>query len=110
MKIGTFFIAGMLLLLSVTSVAASGVVEMAPVDEMEGTIEDLDYAAGTMIFEGIRFYMAPELTVEIRGSYGAFTMLEEGMKAVVTFRVISGSERHAIRIEQLPDNVVVEGV
>ena len=54
--------------------------------------------------------MAPDLVVEIRGGPGAFTMLQEGMKAVVTYRVISASERHAVSIVQLPDNVAVDEV
>jgi hypothetical protein len=109
MNIGKNFLAGILLLLSGVAFAASLAPELAPEDEMEGTIQALDFSAGTMIFQGLRFQMAPELTVQIRGSYGAFTMLEPGMKAIVTFRVVSASERHAIRIEQLPDNTVLVG-
>ncbi len=90
--------------------AASGVVEMAPVKDMEGTIQKLDFGANTMIFQGIRYYMAPELTVEIRGGPGAFTMLRTGMKALVTYRVISASERQAVSIVQLPDNTAIDEV
>jgi len=110
MTISKTILAGFLILLCGGSFAAAGLAELAPVDEMEGTIEEIDFGAGTIIFEGVRFHMAPDLSVEIRGSHGAFTMLEEGMKAVVTFRVVSASERHAIHIEQLPDNVTLEGV
>ena len=35
-------------------------------------------------------------------------MLRPGMKALVTYRVISASEREAVRIEQLPDNMAIE--
>lgn len=102
-------LAGILLLLSGAASAASISPELAPEDEMTGTIQSLDFGANTMIFEGIRFQMAPELTVEVRGSHGAFTMLQPGMKAQVIFRVVSASERHAISIVQLPDNAVLEG-
>lgn len=98
------------LLILIGSLALAASPDLAPEKDMEGTIQSLDYGANTMIFEGVRFLMAPELTVEIRGSYGAFTMLQEGMKAVVTYKVISGSERHAISIVQLPDNFGLEGV
>ena len=37
-------------------------------------------------------------------------MLREGMKAVVIYRVISATERHAVNIRQLPDNMAVEEV
>lgn len=104
------FIAGFLLLLGGATFAAESVVELAPEMEMEGVIEDLDFGANTMIFGGVRYYMAPDLTVAVRGGPGAFTMLQVGMKAVVTYRVISASERHAVQIEQLPDNVAVDDV
>ena len=83
---------------------------LAPVKAMEGTIQTLDFGSNSMIFEGLRYRMAPDVQVEIRGSYGAFTMLQEGMKAAITYRVVSGSERVVTRIEQLPDNVELEGV
>lgn len=100
---------GMLLAVSGFAAAASSPSALAPEKEMQGTIEQLDFGANTMIFEGIRFRMAPELTVEIRGSHGAFTLLREGMKAVVVYRVLSASDREAVRIEQLPDNTRLEG-
>ena len=107
-KISAPLFATMLLFLSGMVCAADAPSYMAPETEMQGTIEALDFGANTMIFEGMRFHMAPDLQVEIRGSYGAFTMLTVGMKAVVTYRMISGSERHAVRIVQLPDNALVE--
>ena len=90
--------------------AAETVAELAPQMETEGSIEKLDFGANTMIFEGVRYQMAPDLVVEIRGGPGAFTMLREGMKAVVIYRVISATERHAVNIRQLPDNMAVEEV
>ncbi|MEM8766846.1 MAG: hypothetical protein AAGE43_05350 [Pseudomonadota bacterium] len=83
--------------------------DLAPMQKMDGVIQDLDFASNSMVFEGVRIHMAPDLVVEIRGSYGAFTMLQKGMKAVVTYRVVSESHREAVRIEQLPDNVEIEG-
>lgn len=83
--------------------------DLAPVQKMDGVIQALDFAENSMVFEGVRIHMAPDLVVEIRGSYGAFTMLQEGMKAVVTYRVVSASHREAVRIEQLPDNTEIEG-
>lgn len=109
MTISRPLLAMLLILLSSVSLAASSISALAPEKDMDGTIQALDFGAGTMIFEGTRFHMAPELEVEIRGSYGAFTLLETGMKATVTYRVISESERHAIRIVQLPDNFRLEG-
>ena len=90
-------------LLGGAAYAAESVAELAPQMETEGSIEKLDFGANTMIFEGVRYQMAPDLVVEIRGGPGAFTMLREGMKAVVIYRVISATERHAVNIRQLPD-------
>ena len=82
--------------------------EFAPEKQMAGYIQELDFGSNSMIFQGVRIHMAPEVEVEIQGSYGAFTMLRPGMKALVTYRVISASEREAVRIEQLPDNMAIE--
>lgn len=106
------------LLLALGALAASvgafsedqAVWETAPEKELAGIIQDLDFGSNTMIFQGLRIRMAPDVQVEIRGTYGAFTMLHVGMKARVTYRVISASEREAVRIEQLPDNMVFEDV
>lgn len=83
---------------------------LAPETTMEGTIQKLEFEDSAIIFEGIRFHAAPDLVVEIRGSHGAFTMLKEGMKARITYRVVSPSFRQAVRIEQLPDNYTLEEV
>ena len=89
--------------------ALAASVDLAPEKELEGTIQALDFGANTLIFEGTRFQMGVGAEVEIRGSYGAFTMLKEGMKAVVTYRLLSESERVVTRIVQLPDNYALEG-
>ena len=101
---------GLLLLLAGAAHAAETIAELAPEMDVEGTIEDLDFGANTMVFQGLLYHMAPDLVVEIRGGPGAFTMLSKGMKATVVYRVISASERHAVSIVQLPDNVVIEEV
>ncbi len=110
---GSLLKAGLLtagLLLAGAAHAAEVISELAPEMETEGAIQRLDFGANTMIFQGVRYQMAPDLVVEIRGGPGAFTMLQVGMKAVVTYRVISASERHAVSIIQLPDNTVIEEV
>ncbi len=108
LKLTKSFIAMLLISISGMVLAAS-VAELAPEKEMEGVIQAVDFGTNTLIFEGVRFQAVPDVEVEIRGSYGAFTMLQAGMKAVVTYRVVSESERHAIRVVQLPDNYRLEG-
>ena len=99
----------MLVPLAFASGASAQDADLAPVKSMEGVIQELSFGENSMVFEGVKIHMAPDLVVEIRGSYGAFTMLQEGMKALVTYRVLSESRREAVRIEQLPDNRELEG-
>ena len=100
---------GLLMGLPIGGPAMAASVDMAPEKELEGTIQALDFGANTLIFEGTRFQMGVGAQVEIRGTYGAFTMLREGMKAVLTYRLLSESERVVTRIVQLPDNYSLEG-
>jgi len=109
MRFTKTLLAAALLVVGSAAMAASSLSHLAPQKQMDGTIQALDFGANTMIFEGIRYRMAPDVEVEIRGSYGAFTMLQEGMKALVTYRVVSASDREVVRIEQLPDNMNLEG-
>jgi len=74
-----------------------------------GVIQQLDFAAGTMIVDGYRYYSAPELRVEIGGSYGAFTMLQVGMKVQIVYRLVSESRRDLVEVKQIPDNFTIEG-
>ncbi|MCZ6619405.1 MAG: hypothetical protein O7E57_14880 [Gammaproteobacteria bacterium] len=81
---------------------------LAPENTGTGTIQQLDFASGTMIVDGSRYHAAPELQVEIGGSYGAFTMLKVGMKIQLVYRLVSGSRRDVIEITELPESVFIE--
>ena len=72
---------------------------LAPEKERTGTIQQLDFAANQMIVDGYRYRVPVDVQVEIRGSYGAFTMLTEGMKINMVYRVISESDREVLQIE-----------
>ena len=75
-----------------------------------GTIQQLDFAAGSMIVDGYRYHTSPGVHVEIAGSYGAFTMLQVGMKEQILYRVVSPSQRDLVKVVQIPDNFVIDGV
>ena len=90
--------------------AQSTIPEFAPEKEKTGTIQSLDIGANNMIVDGNRYRMAPDVTVEIRGGHGAFTMLHVGMKIFMVYRVINPSDREVVRVEQLPDNYQLEEV
>jgi hypothetical protein len=73
-----------------------------------GTIQQLDFAAGSMILDGYRYNSTAEIQVEIGGSYGAFTMLQVGMKVQVLYRLVSSTQRDLLEVVQIPDNVAIE--
>lgn len=82
----------------------------APEATRTGTIQKLNFADGSMILDGNRYYSSPELRVEIAGTYGAFTMLQVGMKVQIVYRVFSESRRDVIEIIQIPDNFAIDEV
>ncbi len=106
-RIATFLFASVLLLGGAhLGHAASSY--LAPEKSKTGTIQELNFGANSMIVDGNRYYVAPDVHVEIRGTFGAFTMLQTGMKIYMVYRVISGTERELIEIKQLPDNTTLE--
>ncbi|MEM7097109.1 MAG: hypothetical protein AAF541_02545 [Pseudomonadota bacterium] len=48
--------------------------------ENQGVIEALNFANNTATIGGYLLAVSPQVKVEIGGSYGAFTMLSQGMK------------------------------
>jgi hypothetical protein len=73
-----------------------------------GTIQQLNFGDGSMIVDGYRYDSTPEIRVEIAGSYGAFTMLQVGMKVQIVYRLVSGTQRDLVEITQIPDNFTIE--
>ena len=104
-SIATILFAGVLLL-GGTGHAAQSL--SAPEMSKSGTIQELNFGSNSMIVGGYRYSVAPDVHVEIRGTFGAFTMLQTGMKVYMVYRVISGTERELVEIRQLPDNTVLE--
>lgn len=104
-RIATILFAGVLLF-GGTGHAAQSL--SAPEMSNTGTIQKLNFGTNSMIIDGYRYYVAPDVHVEIRGTFGAFTMLQTGMKVYMVYRLISGTEREIVEIKQLPDNTVLE--
>ncbi len=65
----------------------------APEAEGEGEIQALDFGTYDTIINGTQYAVNPNVRVEIGGSYGAFTMLEEGMLVEFTFLQFSDGRR-----------------
>ncbi len=80
----------------------------APVVEAQGIIHEVELDANTLVIDGVRFHVAIDANVEIQGSYGAFSMLQPGMKVVFEYHRHSPSNLVIFDIEQLPDNAHIE--
>ncbi|HEY5680748.1 MAG TPA: hypothetical protein VIS55_11825 [Pseudomonadales bacterium] len=99
---------GLFMLCAMMASVAASAQAVYPEKIKTGTIQQLDFAAGSMIVDGYRYHTTPELRVEIAGSHGAFTMLEVGMKIRMSYLIISPSRRDLVEVVQIPDNVTLE--
>lgn len=81
-----------------------------PLAEKAGVIQELDFAGNAMVIDGMQYDVAVDVDVEIGGSYGAFTMLQPDMRVRYEFLIISPESRRITLIQELPDNVELEGV
>lgn len=79
-----------------------------PLAEGSGVVESVDYGRETMVVSGYRYGVAADVEVEIAGSYGAFTMLQPGMRIYFEYLLVSPSERWMVTIREVPDGVSVE--
>lgn len=84
--------------------------ETAPQRTKAGIIQEIDLADSSLVVSGMRYEVAFDANVEIRGSYGAFSMLATGMQIQFTYLVYSESRRTIIEIKQIPDNFSIEQV
>ena len=77
--------------------------------EIQGQIELVDIPANTVMVNGLNYRVAFDARVEIGGTFGAFTLLQPGMKVRIVYHRISATEREAIELETLPNGTVIEG-
>ena len=73
-------------------------------EETEGVVRGLDYERNIAVIGGLSYYVPADALVEIRGTYGAFTLLEKGMKVSILYYRISDSRREIVKLIQLSDN------
>ena len=59
--------------------------EQATQSEDQGVIDELSFAGLSMQISGYQYPVSPTVAVEIGGTYGAFTMLTEGMRIRFTY-------------------------
>lgn len=91
------------LLIALLTLLAAGPAAAAgeSVDQDRGQIEVLNFDAGTMIVDGLRYWVGPDLRVEINGSYGAFTMLRVGMYVDMEYRLKPGDQRELYSLKEV---------
>ena len=76
----------------------------APEAYQEGEIHSLDFGSSTLILQGQSYDVSESAQVEINGTYGAFTMLEVGMRVAAVFRRYEDGSREIIQLTELADN------
>lgn len=65
-----------------------------------GRIEQVNFDRGTLIIDGLRYWAAHDIRVEIADSYGALTMLRPGMIVRMHYRMKPGGQRELYRLEE----------
>ena len=83
------------------SLSAFAGAQLAPVAEGQGEIQGLDFTANTMVINGYSYDVDMNVEVEIAGSYGAFTMLEEGMLIEFSFLRFDDGVRRVVEIYEV---------
>jgi len=92
--------AGWLLSLSASTLAQ----EYAPAEgRAEGQIQGLDFANSALTIQGSRLQIDDSAEVEIGGTYGAFTMLREGMMVEYWYHRYSDGRRVIFELRELTD-------
>ena len=80
----------------------------APEVSRSGVIEFVDISANELIVEGNRYSMNPSAEVEIGGSYGAFTMLNSGMRIEFQYRRFDDGRREIFYVRELMSSESLE--
>lgn len=77
-----------------------------PEAEGEGRIAELNFGNNSMVVGGYDYQVSDAVQVQINGSYGAFTMLEEEMLIEFTFQRFDDGVRRIVTINEV--NVLEE--
>ncbi len=80
----------------------------APIVQEEGEIQNLDIPNNNLVISGVVYKVALDAKIEIGGSYGAYTLLQPGMKVDFSYRMFDRDTREIFELSQLPDSYVLE--
>ena len=72
-----------------------------PLGDDQGIIQGLDFATNRAVISGYQYEVSPSVRVEINGTYGAFTMLEKGMKIEFSYLQFSDGTREVTEIREV---------
>ncbi len=78
--------------------------QVPALEESEGVVRGLNIENNIAVIDGLSYYIPVDAQVEIRGTFGAFTLLEKGMKVSFSYYRISASHREIVKLIQLSDN------
>ncbi len=77
-----------------------------PEADGEGRIDKLNFGSNSMVVGGYDYQVSEQVEVQVNGSYGAFTMLEEEMLIEFTFQRFDDGVRRIVSINEV--NVLEE--
>ena len=76
----------------------------------QGTLFEMEWGSQTAIINGYRYHFAPDAKVQINGSYGAWSMLQEGTSVDFLFRLSSDmTHRTIVELYSLPSGFPMQG-
>ena len=77
------------------------------IESRQGSVESVDYPANRMVVGGVAYDVAPDASVELGGSYGAFTMITPGMNLeILVRRYIDSGHGEVIDVKELEPGTV----
>ncbi len=98
----------MLLLLATVFASTSWASGFGAEMESHGQVELLLFGEQQLQVAGRTYEVSPATQVEIGGSYGAFTLLQPGMKVYLRFVQYADGRREVLEIRQLPSGTRLE--
>jgi hypothetical protein len=106
-RFGNGFVRGLMLAGAILIAPIAGAAEDDfRIESRQGPVESADYGKNTMVVGGVSYDVAPDASVELGGSYGAFTMITSGMNVQILIRrYIDTGRREIIDVKELPPGV-----
>lgn len=89
------------LMLVALSLSAAGLAREAAQAEGQGEINDLSFGTNEMVVGEVAYDVSPNAKVEIAGSFGAFTMLTEGMLVEFIYMHHPNGRREIIEMREV---------